>query len=88
MPTGYGKSLVYQSWPVVADRLARDGFQSNLDSIVLVVCPLLSVMAEQMGHLMLIGLKAAYIGKDRTTNEGIKNGHYNMVYGSPELTPT
>ena len=48
LPTGYGKSLIYQAWPTVCDLLS--GNPENT-SIVLVVCPLLAIMKEQVTFL-------------------------------------
>ena len=50
LPTGYGKSLIFQAWPTVCSLLEK---KLNLkrwpvDGIVLVVCPLLAIMVDQV----------------------------------------
>ena len=47
-PTGYGKSFIFQAWPIVCSDLAGVMFNSSSEtckhSIVLVVCPLVAIM--------------------------------------------
>lgn len=42
LPTGYGKSLIYQAWPTLSDMLARDGHGGAENGIVIVISPLTS----------------------------------------------
>lgn len=48
LPTGYGKSLCYAVLPWVFDELSRTR-KDNKHSIVLVVSPLVSLTADQVG---------------------------------------
>ncbi|XP_061166282.1 recQ-like DNA helicase BLM [Saccostrea echinata] len=70
--TGSGKSLVYESIPVIKP------------GIVVIVAPLLSIMREQVEKLNNFGLAATYIGKNVEENEKIEAGQYDFVVGSPE----
>ena len=47
LPTGFGKSLVFQMGPFVQAELSRghDGFAAN--SVILVISPLVSLMEDQ-----------------------------------------
>ncbi|XP_061184850.1 ATP-dependent DNA helicase RecQ-like [Saccostrea echinata] len=70
--TGSGKSLVYESIPVIKP------------GIVVIVAPLLSIMREQVEKLNNFGLAATYIRKNVEENERIEAGQYDFVFGSPE----
>ena len=80
LPTGFGKSLLYQALPLVFDLTSQEP-----GHIVVVVSPLISLMEDQVSHLKELGLKAANISSledgDRTR---VENGEYSLVYGSPE----
>lgn len=58
LPTGYGKSLCYQTLPFVID-YGRSGEARN--SAVLVVSPLIALMEDQVGGLRRRGVKASVI---------------------------
>ncbi|OWF35500.1 ATP-dependent DNA helicase Q-like SIM [Mizuhopecten yessoensis] len=70
---GSRKSLAYECF-----HLIRQG------SSVLVIAPLVSIMSEQCDRLMQHGVSATYIGRDPIDNDGIINGEYGFVFGSPE----
>ena len=82
LPTGSGKSLCYAALPFVFDFLrAQD------TSIVVVVCPLQSIMEDQVRKYVARGLRAAFVGKaqmDEAVRAGIANSKYQLVYMSPE----
>ncbi|XP_061190405.1 ATP-dependent DNA helicase RecQ-like [Saccostrea echinata] len=70
--TGSGKSLVYESIPIIKP------------GIVVIVAPLLSIMREQVEKLNNFGLAATYIGKNVEENKKIEAGQYDFVFSSPE----
>lgn len=78
MPTGAGKSLCYQLPAMV------------LDGIALVICPLISLMRDQVSALTHMGIPAAFInstlsgGQISTVLERAGCGHYKIVYVAPE----
>ena len=58
LPTGFGKSLIYQLLPVCAEELAtRKPFDNEFQPFILVVSPLVSLMQDQVAvsytHLTL-----------------------------------
>ena len=80
LPTGYGKSLIYQALPTVFDAL-----RSSSGHIVVVVSPLISVMDDQVKFLTGVGIKALNLtsaSEEKKTNA--EKGKYSLVYGSPE----
>ena len=85
LPTGSGKSLIFQAFPLVLDHF--EGNHGRHQSIVDVISPLLSSMKDQVNYLQSKGVKAAYLGEgqeDETVKDGVEKGEYQIVYGSPE----
>ena len=84
-PTGYGKSLVFQSIPILADHLLN---RPLFTSIVLVISPLISLMLDQVKYLESKGLSAVAISSEdditKDTISSVKEGLFNFVYASPE----
>jgi ATP-dependent DNA helicase RecQ len=78
MPTGGGKSLCYQI-PAL-----------YLNGITLVICPLISLMQDQVMNLKEVGVKAVFLNSSlsyqdsQKAKEKIKKGKVKLVYVSPE----
>ena len=81
LPTGFGKSLIYEALPLVFD------YTTKLPGhIVIVVSPLVSLMEDQVKYLRSIGVSAVNISSRQTDNDHskIENGQHLVVFGSPE----
>ena len=61
LPTGYGKSLIFQCLPIAADGLFE---RPHGSSFVVVISPLRSLMENQVRHLYDIGAPAFAITDD------------------------
>ncbi len=78
MPTGGGKSLCYQLPAVVSEKTA------------IVVSPLIALMQDQAAQLAQMGIPAAVINSQQTSDErknvmhNAANGKYRLLYLSPE----
>ncbi|PIT93524.1 recombinase RecQ [Candidatus Falkowbacteria bacterium CG10_big_fil_rev_8_21_14_0_10_43_11] len=78
MPTGGGKSLIYQLPSLI------------LDGVTIVISPLIALMKDQVDGLERIGVPATFINSSlspiETSNRinAIKNNHYKLVYIAPE----
>ncbi|XP_055053684.2 ATP-dependent DNA helicase RecQ-like [Misgurnus anguillicaudatus] len=77
LPTGYGKSVIYQLAPLVGKRM---GLSHN--PLVVVVSPLIALMEDQLKEATKFGLKAKQLCKG--DQEDIRSGQCQLVYGSPE----
>ena len=83
MPTGGGKSLCYQ-----LPAILRNG---NTKGTTIVVSPLVSLMQDQVDHLLAIGIKATNLNSRLNTNqknfvfELLVNAELNLLYISPEM---
>ena len=83
-PTGYGKSLIFQAIPLVADHL-RDA--NPFTSSILIISPLQPLMLDQVGKLKDIGINAAAIYSDQSEEvlKDIKEGGIiSIIFTSPE----
>ncbi len=80
LPTGFGKSLLYQALPLVLDATTKEP-----GHIVVVVSPLVSLMADQVSILKELGVAAANLSSlEDGERDRVENGEYSVVYGSPE----
>ncbi|NXL67499.1 WRN helicase, partial [Chordeiles acutipennis] len=75
MATGYGKSLCYQFPPVYTGRTG------------IVICPLISLMEDQVLQLTMSEIPACLLGSAQSKNiqECIKAGQYRVIYMTPEF---
>lgn len=85
LPTGFGKSLTFQILPSVLKYL-RTSDPVSPASLVIVVCPLTSIIKDQVSYLRSLGFKATFIGESNENDERICAGipAVDFVYGSPE----
>jgi ATP-dependent DNA helicase RecQ len=78
MPTGGGKSIVYQIPALV------------LPGTTIVISPLISLMKDQVDTLTQLGIPATYINSSLTADEAAarmddaRNGKYKLLYIAPE----
>ena len=88
MPTGWGKSLIFQMVPFIEMRLASfsDNEAFRKKAILLVICPLVALMKDQVKQLQDEGISASYVASDQDeqTHRKIEEGCYNLVFMSPE----
>ena len=82
MPTGFGKSLIFQLFP----RLDKAALTLE-NSAIIVVSPLISIMPDQVEQLKKFEFSAAAIGIGEEEEEDDKKatkGNCAIVFGSPE----
>ena len=77
LPTGYGKSLVYQALPSVFDSLT-----TSSGHVVVVVSPLVNLMRDQVQSLRSIGVSSVSLSdlEEREAEKGGKSGK-SSVFG-------
>ena len=92
VPTGYGKSLVYQILPFCARHLLQLGppgtttLPARLSPTVIVVSPLVSLMDQVAKLTRMSGIRAVCVGSAATSSsasEAMDDG-VTHVFGSPE----
>uniref|UniRef100_A0A8C2Y9N3 DNA 3'-5' helicase n=1 Tax=Coturnix japonica TaxID=93934 RepID=A0A8C2Y9N3_COTJA len=75
MATGYGKSLCYQFPPVYTRGTG------------IVICPLISLMEDQVLQLTMSGISSCLLGsaQSKDVKDSIKAGLYRVIYMTPEF---
>ena len=83
LPTGYGKSLIFQCLPIAADAFFE---KPGGSSVVVVLSPLQWLMEDQVIYLNEFGIPAVAITdeEDPELLQQVLNSNYLVVYGSPE----
>ena len=78
--TGYSKSLVYQAIPLFHDLLIHQ-------VIGIIICPLTSLMLDQVAHLQSLSINAIAVHADQDPKilKEVEEGIYSQVCISPEL---
>ena len=92
LPTGFGKSICYQSLPFVFDyKLGKTNVPPDQRSVVLVVSPLVSLMVDQVTCLQSAGVGAAILsgnkGVDRmllASDGDVTSGKFCLLFSAPE----
>ena len=81
--TGYGKSIVFQCIPLLTDILLDQAIGT---STVIVICPLVSLMHDQVRKMNDLGITAAAVFKeqDEEVLDNVLDGNYSLVFTSPE----
>ncbi|XP_072181182.1 probable ATP-dependent DNA helicase RecS [Diadema setosum] len=87
LPTGFGKSVIFQAAPLCVDFLSdqQDGHNSER-AVAIVVMPLKSLIADQLSRARELKINAADVSGGLTDElrEGITSGNYSILFASPE----
>ena len=87
LPTGSGKSLCYCLLPQAFDILRGTSSCSRLQSIAIIVSPLVSLMIDQVRHMTERNVRAVYVG-DCESEADVCDGIYQLFFLSPEALLT
>ena len=75
-PTGFGKSIIYQCLPSVMKFLRTCGMDFPANPVV---CPLKSLMDDQVSTLRKKGVSATVVGTNSEANSLIRRGMCSLV---------
>ena len=81
LPTGFGKSLIFQLAPLVVKELGKAN-AGDAKPIVIVVSPLVALMEDQVKEAEQLGVHAGQLGVH--DDRDILDGSLSLVFGSPE----
>lgn len=87
LPTGSGKSLIYQAAPAIASELGKQGFaELEGKSIILVVTPLVAIIDTQVTELKQRGISAINLANEvhDDTMKQLHAGKFQVIFGTPE----
>jgi ATP-dependent DNA helicase RecQ len=87
LPTGYGKSLIYEVLPFVFSKMNRlESDQCDDNNVVIVVSPLEYIHVQQVESLKQIGVCAVFLGHLLSETHGLysEEGFAQLLYGSAE----
>ena len=84
LPTGHGKSIIFQLLPDVCKYLHLSGYSFPHRAIILVVCPLKSLVDSHIRELRNRGISAASLSGEDVDENNLFKGAYSFVFGSPE----
>ena len=79
LPTGYGKSLIFQIFPKIFELLYHRTCN------VVVVSALQAITEEQILDFTSVGISAAALGESNEVNQKISDEQVKVVFGSAEL---
>lgn len=75
LPTGYGKSLIFQLSVLVAER------ERKQPAIAIIICPLLRIIEDQMEEAKDLRISSVCLS-DAPNTEDIKSGKFQLILGS------
>ena len=93
LPTGFGKSGVFQAAPVVLDfmRLHKPGVHRDADesegekSLIIVILPLKALAVDHFHRVNQLGLKAADVTSPHIPDIVLEeSSEYSIIFASPE----
>ena len=83
LPTGCGKSLIFQLVPSVCSYLHDEGFDYPKNAILVMICPLRSLIDSHIEELAEHGISSCCLGDDGFLEEDVLK--YSILLTSPEL---
>lgn len=84
LPTGHGKSIIFQLLPDICKYLYLSGYSYPNHAIILIVCPLKSLVDSNIRELQNRGISAASFSREDVDENNLLKGAYSFVFGSPE----
>ena len=76
LPTGFGKSLTFQLAPAIAQKLRQD---EDLNPILLVICPLNSLIDSHLRDLEKHGISATCLSSTELDEKAVLEGKVSIV---------
>lgn len=83
LPTGYGKSLIFYTFPVVMDVVLN---RPQGSSKVIIISPLKTVIEDQLNYLKTLGLSAVALHDEQLEDilKEVENGSFSYLFTSLE----
>ena len=84
LPTGFGKSVIFQVIPSICSMLAPRGLDYPEKPIIVIICPLVSLINSHIQELRCREFSAAFLSGDDIDEKEIERGDYSFIFTSPE----
>ncbi|CAB4010341.1 Werner syndrome ATP-dependent helicase-like [Paramuricea clavata] len=84
LPTGYGKSLIFQLIPGICRYLNKTGFPYPSNPILIVICPLNALIESHLKELSACGVSACSLSDGSVNIDDLIAGKFSIVLASPE----
>ena len=84
LPTGHGKSIIFQLLPDVCKFLCLSIYLYPHHTIILVACPLKSLVDSHLRELRNRGISAASLSSEDVDENNLLKGTYSFVFDRPE----
>ena len=84
LPTGCGKSLIFQLVPDVCSLLQLQGLDYPKNAILIVICPLNALVDSHINELCERGISACSLTEGNFSEDDLKAGKYSIVLTNPE----
>ncbi len=84
LPTGSGKSLIFQIVPEICLYLHNHGFPYPKNAILLIICPLNALINSHLRELEHRGIKACTLKDGMFEEDDLLSGKYSMIFTNPE----
>ena len=84
LPTGHEKLIIFQLLPDVCKYLCLSGYSYPHHAIILVACPLKSLVDSHLRELRNRGISSACLRSEDVDENNLLKGTYSFVFGSPE----
>ena len=86
LPTGFGKSLIFQLLPSLCRELNLMGYDSFPENcVVVVICPLVALIESHINELKKRGIACACLsGISQQDKTDVLDGKYSFIFTNPE----
>ena len=83
LPTGFGKSLIFQLLALLTSEVFRRRGEFKRKSTILVICPLRSLIEDQLAEVRDLGISASALPEASLYD--VKNGKFTLFIHRPNV---
>ena len=86
LPMEYGKSLIYQMAPLVANDFSKQQSRFPNEIVVIIISSFLALMKNQISSLKSLNIRAEFVAVNQVESvlKGVEAGNYRLVFTIPE----
>ena len=86
LPTGFGKSVIFQLLPALCQELLRMGYSDFPDNAIINICPLVALVESHMYELKKRGISCVHLSGSEVSGDkkAVIDGKYSFIFVNPE----